>query len=35
MISDGVMKLIQDGIITNKMKTLNPEKVVASLYNGY
>ena len=34
MFSDGVMRLIQAGVITNERKTLHPGKVVASFLMG-
>ncbi|HEV8538652.1 MAG TPA: acetyl-CoA hydrolase/transferase C-terminal domain-containing protein, partial [Bacteroidota bacterium] len=34
MFSDGVVKLVEDGIITNERKTLHPGKIVASFVLG-
>ena len=34
MFSDGVMKLMQSGVITNRKKTINPGKSVASFLMG-
>lgn len=34
MFSDGVVELVEDGIITNKKKTLNPGKMVATFLMG-
>ena len=34
LFSDGVMRLIQDGVITNEQKTLHPGKIVAGFILG-
>lgn len=34
MISDGVVALVEAGVITNKKKTLHPDKIVASFLMG-
>ena len=34
MISDGVVDLVRDGVITNKMKTLHPGKIVVTFLMG-
>ena len=34
MISDGVVELVEEGVITNKMKTLHPGIIVASFLMG-
>ena len=34
MISDGVVELVEAGVITNKMKTLQPDKIVVTFLMG-
>lgn len=34
MISDGVIDLVESGVVTNKMKTINQDKIIATLVIG-
>jgi hypothetical protein len=34
LLGDGIIDLIEAGVITNKKKTFNPGKCVATIYNG-